>query len=243
MTTVTRAALRCKVIGDATLYLGDNREIVRELVDVAAIVTDPPYGILNLRGEGTTGAIRKSPRQQGSGTLKNRLLNQSNVEWDVAPSPEMFDLMRRKSKHQIIWGGNYFALPPARGMLVWDKEQPWENFSQAELAWTNLERPAGLFRASAVRSIPNKVHPTQKPLSLMAWCIAMLPSDGVVCDPYMGSGTTGVACLQVGRPFIGIERDPAYFEMACERLRQVAAQDTLFATAEPSTSPAQEALL
>lgn len=226
-------------IGGATLYLGDNRVVLRELVDVDAIVTDPPYGILNLQGEGTTTAIRKSPRQQGSGTLKNRILNKSNVEWDVAPSPEMFELMRAKSKHQIIWGGNYFALPPARGMLVWDKEQPWENFSQAELAWTNLERPAGLFRASAVRSIPNKVHPTQKPLSLMAWCIAMLPSgDGTVCDPYMGSGTTGVACLQAGRPFIGIERSPEYFRMACERLQQIADQGTIF-DGEPAP-PAQQ---
>lgn len=229
-------------IGSATLYLGDNRVVLSELVDVAAIVTDPPYGILNLQGEGTTTAIRKSPRQQGSGTLKNRLLNQSNVEWDVAPSPEMFEMMRAKSKHQIIWGGNYFALPPARGMLVWDKEQPWENFSQAELAWTNLERPAGLFRASAVRSIPNKCHPTQKPLSLMAWCIAMLPvGDGTVCDPYMGSGTTGVACLQAGRPFIGIERDSAYFEMACDRLRQVADQGALFIP-EDLAQPTQDAL-
>jgi site-specific DNA-methyltransferase (adenine-specific)/modification methylase len=235
---------RCEVIGDATLYLGDCAEVLPLLVNVAAIVTDPPYGILNLQGAGTTTAIRKSPRQQGSGTLKNRLLNQSNVEWDVAPSTALFDLMRSTSRHQIIWGGNYFPLPPARCILAWDKEQPWENFSQFELAWTNLDRPAGLYRASAVRSVPGKVHPTQKPLGLMVWCLGKLPDgDGAVCDPFMGSGTTGVACLQAGRRFIGIERDPLYFAMACERMREVADQATLFERGQTATSPAQELLL
>lgn len=217
------------IIGDATLYCGDNAEILPTVGRVGAVVTDPPYGILNLDGVGSTTAVRKSPRQQDSGTLKNRILNTSDVQWDIAPAAEMFDVLRAMSDVQIIWGGNYFPLPPARAILVWDKEQPWPNFSQAELAWSSLNRPAALFRMSATRGTPDKQHPTQKPLSLMAWCCEFLPPGVTVCDPYMGSGTTGVAAIQSGRKFIGIERDERYFEIACKRIEQAVAQGQLFA--------------
>ncbi|MBW9334558.1 site-specific DNA-methyltransferase [Herbaspirillum sp. RU 5E] len=229
------------IIGDATLYLGDCMEILPTLGKVDAVITDPPYGILNLGGDVAGGVVRKSPRQQGSGKLKNRLLNVSDVQWDIAPTTELFDLLRQISDWQIIWGGNYFNLPPARAILVWDKEQPWENFSQVELAWSNFSRPAAIFKESATRGTPDKVHPTQKPLSLMAWCIAFLPSAQTICDPYMGSGTTGIAALQLGRRFIGIERDERYFELACRRLEQAAAQGRLFD--EPRREQVQEALL
>lgn len=228
---------RVEHIGDATLYLGDCMEILPTLGKVDAVITDPPYGILNLAGDVAGAVVRKSPRQMGSGTLKNRLLNQSNVEWDVAPSAEAFDLLRGMSQWQIIWGGNYFPLPPARAILVWDKEQPWENFSQVELAWSNLNRPAAIFKESATRGTPDKVHPTQKPLSLMAWCVAFVPDGSVVFDPYMGSGTTGVACAKLGRPFIGIEREPKYFDIACRRIEQAANQGQLFA---PATAKAEQ---
>jgi len=225
---VTGAA-KCVVIGDATLYLGDCSKLLPLLGTVDAVVPDPPYGILNLDGAGSTTAVRKSPRQQGSGTLKNRILNTSDVQWDVAPTQEMFDQLRGMSSVQIIWGGNYFPLPPARAILAWDKEQPWPNFSQVELAWTSLNRPAALFRVSATRGTPNKEHPTQKPVSLMIWCCEFLPKSVTILDPYMGSGTTGVAAIETGRKFIGIERDPAYFEIACRRMKQAAAQGRLFA--------------
>src|SRR4051812_46913543 len=126
--------MRVEKIGDATLYLADCLDVLPTLGFVDAIVTDPPYGILNLDGVGSTLAVRKSPRQQGSGTLKNRVLNRADVRWDIAPAPDTFGLLRAISRDQIIWGGNYFPLPPARGILVWDKEQPWPNFSQAEIA-------------------------------------------------------------------------------------------------------------
>ncbi|MBN3500889.1 DNA-methyltransferase [Burkholderia cenocepacia] len=215
-------------IGDATLYLGDCRDILPTLERVDAVITDPPYGILNLAGEVAGAVVRKSPRQMGSGTLKNRVLNQSNVEWDIAPTAETFDALRGMSNWQIIWGGNYFPLPPARAILVWDKEQPWENFSQVELAWSNLSRPAAIFKESATRGTPGKVHPTQKPLSLMAWCIAFVPDAAVILDPYMGSGTTGVAAVQQGRSFVGIEREPRYFEIAVERIANAQRQESLF---------------
>lgn len=184
------------------------------------LLTDPPYGILNLKGEGSTPCIRKYPRQVGSGTLKNRILNQSNIEWDIAPTGDELTQMRSWSTSQIIWGGNYFPLPPTRGILVWDKEQPWENFSQVELAWTNLKRPAGIFRASCTTSVPNKEHPTQKPISLMKWCISLVPSAKSAVDPFCGSGTTLLACKDMGLTAIGTELEERYCEIAANRLRQ-----------------------
>lgn len=227
------------IMGNVTLYLGDCLELLPAIAHVDAVVTDPPYGILNLEGAGSTTAIRKSPRQMGSGTLKNRILNTSDVRWDAAPSAETFALLRGMSTSQIIWGGNYFPLPPARGILVWDKEQPWTNFSQVELAWTSLQRPAALYRGRS--GSPDKEHPTQKPLQLMAWCLSFLPEGATVLDPYMGSGTTGVACAMSGRPFVGIERDPAYFAIACRRIDDALRQPRLLLEAPARME--QEALL
>lgn len=219
--------MRKETIGQATLYLGDCLTVLPALDKAGAVVTDPPYGILNLAGDVDTGVVRKSPRQQGSGTLKNRLLNVSDVRWDIAPTPDALALLRSKADVQIIWGGNYFPLPPARGMLVWDKDQPWENFSQVEIAWTNLQRPAAIFRESATRGTPDKQHPTQKPVSLMRWCVSK--TEGLVLDPYMGSGTTGVACMELQRPFVGIEIHEPYFDMACERIDNAQRQARLIA--------------
>lgn len=217
------------VIGNATLYLGDCRDILPTLPTMDAVITDPPYGILNLAGDGSTSAIRKSPRQQGSGTLKNRLLNVSDVQWDVAPDPQLLALVLASGKQAIVWGGNYFPLPPTRCVLVWDKEQPWTNFSQAEIAWTNLGRPAAMFRESATRGTPDKEHPTQKPLSLMQWCVSFVKDAQSVVDPFMGSGTTGVACMHLGRSFVGIERDIKYFDIACRRIEDAQRQGRLIA--------------
>lgn len=202
-----------------TIYHGDCREILPSLPRVDLVLTDPPYGILNLDGSGSSPCVRKSPRQIGSGKLKNRILNQSNVMWDIAPDVTMFDALRAVSTYQIIWGGNYFPLPPTRAILVWDKEQPWENFSQVEIAWTNLDRPAALFRESTCRGVPDKLHPTQKPLSLMLWCLQMT-ENGLVLDPYIGSGTTLRAAKDLGRKAIGIEIEERYCEIAAKRLAQ-----------------------
>lgn len=134
--------MKVEKIGAATLYLGDWRETMSTLRG-DAVITDPPYGILNLAGVGSTSAARKSPRQQGTGTLKGRVLSRSCTRWDVAPSGSDLEALRGLAPVQVIWGGNYFALPPSRGVLVWDKLQPWENFSQVEIAWTNIQRPRG----------------------------------------------------------------------------------------------------
>jgi DNA modification methylase len=122
------------------------------------------------------------------------------------------------SSNQIIWGGNYFPLPPTRGILAWDKQQPWENFSQFEMAWTSFDFPAKIFRFNK-SFIKGKQHPTQKPLELMTWCIGLASNVQTILDPFMGSGTTGIACIRTGRKFIGIEISPEYFEIAKNRIK------------------------
>lgn len=216
------------IIGGATMYNADCEVLLPQIGKVDATISDPPYGILNLQ-DGTSAAVRKSARATGSGKLKNRIMNTSDIQWDIAPTVEMFDALRAMSADQIFWGGNYFPLPPARGILVWDKEQPWPNFSQVEIAWTSINRPAALFKKVNAGVRNSKEHPTQKPVELMEWCISMLPKADLIFDPYMGSGTTGVAAIQLGRKFIGIERDERYFEIACRRIEQAVAQGQLFA--------------
>jgi len=203
-------------IGNAELWHGDCLDVLQTIAPVDAVVTDPPYGILNLAG-GETSAIRKS-RRVNAGRFAGTALGAGDHEWDEAPSRHVLLTIREKAPIQIIWGGNYFDLPPCRGILVWDKEQPWENFSQAEIAWTNINRPAAIFRMSATRGEPNKLHPTQKPIRLMEWCINRCGSAASFLDPFMGSGTTGVACVRLGKSFVSIERERKYFDIACERI-------------------------
>src|SRR5262249_53223766 len=121
----------------------------------------------------------------------------------------------------IIWGGNYFAdlLPPRGKWLVWDKGQRI-NQSDGELAYTSVDGALRIFTENRVALLTDgAVHPTQKPVSLMRWCVLQLPRGAdLICDPFMGSGTTGVACVKEGRRFIGVEREPAYFDIACRRI-------------------------
>ena len=208
-------------IGNATLYLGDCRDILPTLPKVDAIVSDPPYGI----------GIAANPVRQ----------SHARLDWDQAPpEPELIEQMVQIAQHSILWGGNYFKLPPSQCFLVWDKQQP-QNFSLAmcEQAWTNLKKPAKLFRQSVLSY--KKDHPTQKPIELMEWCIDQLPDTALsIVDPFMGSGTTGIAALRKGRKFIGIEREPSYFEVACERIRTATMQASLFAPELPPAPTAFE---
>lgn len=213
--------MRVETIGECTLYLGDCRDILPTIGKVDAVVTDPPYGI----------NIANNPVRQAH----------AKKDWDEeTPAQEIIDQMRAMSAHQIIWGGNYFDLPPSQCFLIWDKLQP-ENFSLAmcEIAWTSIKKPAKKFTMS-VQSY-TKDHPTQKPVPLMEWCLLHLPEAHTILDPFMGSGTTGVACANVGRAFIGIEREADYFDIACRRIEAAYKQPRLFA--EPVAKPVQESLL
>lgn len=162
------------------------------------------------------------------------------VGWDKeTPCRLVFELLQYKSAGQIIWGGNYFAnlLPhPTRGWLFWDKGQRGLTMSDGELAWTSFNFPMRAYTLNRVALLEGggTEHPTQKPLRLMTWCISLVPSARTVCDPFAGSGTTGVACAQMGRKFYGIERERRYFDIACERIARAQAQGQMF---EPESVP------
>mgnify|MGYP000901441294 CR=1 FL=1 len=203
---------------DVKLYLGDCLEVMRSMPDksVDAVITDPPYGIAD---------IWKGGASHGWGVA--RLATQKRNSWDIKPAKEYFDEMLRVADKVIIWGGNYFELPTSRGWLVWNK--PERNFSlaEAELAWTNIPMPIRVIDYR--RSDPDREHPTQKPVGVMRFSLekAKLPENATVFDPFMGSGTTGVACVQTGRNFIGIEIDPTYFAIAEKRIAEAQMQPRL----------------
>ena len=176
-------------------------------------IVDPPYGI-GVPKQAATPAQRKrgaNRLNQGSGKLKNRVLNQSNCDWDDSiPSQEYFDELFRVSKNQIIWGGNYFPLPPSRCVIVWDKVQPWENFSQVEIAWTSFDMPAQLFKFD--NRTGGKIHPTQKPIALYKWLISKYANSGDhILDTHVGSGSSRIAAYDAGLDFTGCELDHDYW--------------------------------
>lgn len=214
------------IIGDATLYLGDCRDILPTLGKVDAVVTDPPYGIAKVWKGGFSNKHGWSKADRGK-HLRN--------SWDgQPPSPELLKQILAQSNQQIIWGGNYFDLPTSRCWLIWNKPERGFTLAEAEMAWTNKDSVVRVF--DAPRSEPDRVHETQKPVALMKWCVGK--TEGTVLDPFMGSGTTGVACVKLGRKFIGIEIEPKYFDIACRRIEQ--AQPEMFIECAPE--PKQEAL-
>lgn len=219
-------------IGDAELWLGDCREVLPTLTHPdAALVTDPPYGLADLWNGG--GGSKRSSWRFDTDEAKG---------WDGA-TVEAVEQMVETFREAVVWGGNYYKLAPSRCWLVWDKKQndAWTT-GQAEMAWTNLDRPVRVFRFAQCEqaSEGRKYHPTQKPLALMAWCLKWIKSRAVV-DPFMGSGTTGVAAANMGRKFTGIERERKYFDIACERIARAQAQGQLIP--HEVAQPKQESML
>jgi site-specific DNA-methyltransferase (adenine-specific) len=213
------------IIGRATLYLGDCRDILPTLPKVDAVVTDPPYGIGADTGVGASNG--KSIKTDFDGGWDGEVPN--------------LEPITRAAPILVIFGYQYMAdqLGTTNAPLVWDKKckNGWEdNFADVEIAWTlGLKKPTA-FRyqwMGACRGSNNadgrKVHPTQKPAALMRWCIEQLPDGcGTILDPFMGSGSTGVAAVQMGRQFIGIEREPKYFDIACKRIEDAQRQGDFF---------------
>ena len=218
---------RVEHIGDCTLYLGDCLELLPTLGKFDAVVTDPPYGI---------GAGRMS-------LGKWRTSRMQRSDWD-ARAPDLSEILALNVP-SVIWGGNYFGLPAHRGFLVWNKGAGFKarDFAECEIAWTNIDTNARemTYDPLARGDYREKQHPTQKPVEVMRWCIERLPTGCTsILDPFMGSGTTGVACAKMGRKFTGIEIDPGYFDIACERIRKAYAQPDMFVPA-PSKA-VQEAM-
>lgn len=204
------------VIGNATLYSADCREVLPTLERVDAVITDPPYGLGKKMRGGTWGAHEKF---------------RGMAVWDNAPFSDL-DALRALGDVQIMWGGNYYALPVARCWLSWFKPDAPPTMGHFELAWTNLDKCTRQFSQSIAATNAERVgHPTQKPIALMAWCIEQAGMPETILDPFMGSGTTGVAAMRMGRAFIGVEREPRYFDIACRRIEDAQRQGALFESA------------
>lgn len=211
------------------VWLGDCRELLPTLPRADAVVTDPPYGINAARD-------RKSQ--------KHGWRDYDAPGWDKErPPADLIELIIGSAKHAIIWGGNYFtdALPPSSKWLSWDKGQTDFSLADFELAWCSFDGAARrilLPRSKALQD--GKEHPTQKPIEVMRWCIDKLP-DGckTILDPFMGSGTTGVAAVNMGRGFTGIEIEPKFFDVACRRIEAAFNAPDMFA--EPIAPARQEA--
>ena len=191
-----------------TLYLGDCRDILPTLPKHDALVTDPPYGIGNF--------------VQISGNVRGEA-----VTWnEVTPPPEFFSMVSEICRHRIIWGANYFNCFEG-GALIWIKNQPMPNMSQAEIASVNWGKKVSLINLTWTNYVNNKAtdHPCERPVALYQWCIKQIPSlPDTVLDPYMGSGSVGVAAVQMGRKFTGIEISERYFDIACRRIDEALRQ-------------------
>ncbi|PRG66275.1 hypothetical protein C6T69_20315, partial [Burkholderia multivorans] len=223
--SVEEATMTEKVqIGEATLYLGDCRDILQTLERVDAVITDPPYGI----GEAARNHASRDKLAKTPGYVRG--------EWDDQPVDHaLLQSAIAAGKYAIVFGGNYYSMPAASCWLIWDKQNGANDFADCELAWTNLPKAVRIFRHlwnGMIRAGEEKgqqrVHPTQKPVAVMSWCIEQAGMPETILDPFMGSGTTGVAAIRLGRKFIGIEREPKYFEIACRRIEDAQRQETLF---------------
>jgi hypothetical protein len=204
-----------------TLYLGDCADVLPTLGNVDGVVTDPPFGVGNF--------VQVTGRIIGRGANRGR-----SVTWnDAPPAPEIFKILRSISTHRIIFGANFFNCFEDRGgAIVWVKRQSMPNFSKADIAscthfskteiveipWTNF----------TVTHKAESDHPCERPVELYRWCIEYMPYCKTILDPFMGSGSTGVAAVRLGRKFIGIEIHEPYFDIACRRLSDALKQPDMF---------------
>lgn len=201
---------------DINLYQGDCMDLMRQYPDkyFELAIVDPPYGL-------------PKDSVHGRGKLKNRAINTMNMKWDVAPNNDYFIELFRISNNQIIWGGNYFPLPPSRCILCWDKCQPWENFSQIELAWTSFDYPAQIFKFD--NRTGGKIHPTQKPVQLYKWLLQKYAKEGdKILDTHFGSLSIGIACHDLHFELTASELDKEYYELGKNRLMWHQKQLNLF---------------
>jgi site-specific DNA-methyltransferase (adenine-specific) len=201
------------------LYNEDNMKLMERYPDkyFDIAIVDPPYGIdINNQSQGKGGGVAKK-------------IDYTKYDWDKqAPDKAYFDELMRVSKNQIIWGGNYFPLPPTRCFIVWDK-QISEDFSlaMAELAWTSFDKLAKIFKMPTPKD--GKIHPTQKPIQLYRWLLHNYTNENdLILDTHLGSGSIAIACHQMKRKLIGYEIDADYYRKACKRFEEQTRQTALW---------------
>ena len=210
--------MKIEKLGNITLVSGDCMDYMKECQEKSfdLAIVDVPYGL-------------PKDSSNGRGKLKNRAFNSGNIseKWDVKPDAAYFNELFRVSKNQIIWGGNYFDLPPTRCFVCWDKCQPWENFSQVEYAWTSFDYPAKLFRFD--NRTTKKIHPTEKPVQLYEYLLYhFAKEEDRILDTHGGSMSHAIAAHNLGFDLTIIEKDEEYYEKAKKRLMEHQRQQKLF---------------
>ena len=199
-----------------SLIHGDSLQALKSYGDnyFDIAIVDPPYGI--------------GDKFKGGKTGKMNFNEVVEKDWDKVPPMEYWQELMRVSKNQIIWGGNYFPLPPTRCFIVWDK-QISEDFSlaMAELAWTSFDKLAKIFKMPTPKD--GKIHPTQKPIQLYRWLLHNYTSEGdLILDTHLGSGSIAIACHQMKRKLVGYEIDAEYYQKACKRFEEQTRQTALW---------------
>jgi len=208
-------------------YNCDNMELMAKYPDgyFELAIVDPPYGI-------------GADKAQNAGGEKWGFKQYKQTDWDSSiPSKEYFAELKRVSKNQIIWGGNYMTehLPPSMGWIVWDKEQPDFSLADGELAWTSFKKALRIFELSRGKALANnnedgrRIHPTQKPVRLYEWLLANYAKEGdKILDTHVGSGSSRIACHNLKFDFFGCELDEDYFKQAETRYQEHIRQGVLF---------------
>lgn len=233
--------IREERIGGQRLILGDCLQVMPTLGRFDACVTDPPYGIGESAGKAKTRTSGLTSKTNGAARYQR---DYGNRTWDDETADDAVAMAISISKSAIVFGGNYYSLPPTSCWLVWDKLNGATDFADCELAWTNLPKAVRRLQllwhgCMRVERHIKRVHPTQKPVALMEWCLTHIPDAVSILDPFAGSGTTAVACERMGRKCTAIERDPDYFNDMCKRVDEATRQPDMF-IAEPKPAPVQE---
>jgi site-specific DNA-methyltransferase (adenine-specific) len=198
----------------------DNMQLMARFPDkyFDLAIVDPPYAIIASGGQ--KGGVSKKFQNRA---YKNGIID----KWDVKPHQKYFDELFRVSKNQIIWGGNYFDLPPTRCFIFWDKVQPFDTYSKGELAWTSFTSPANLFKFD--NRTGGKIHPTQKPVKLYKWLLDKYAKEGdKILDTHLGSGSIAIACHDYKFDLTACELDKEYFDKAMQRINNHMSQQKLF---------------
>lgn len=218
--------IKQEITDKITLYNGDCMELLKTLPDNAfdLAIVDPPYGL-------NFGKYNRTNKDSLGNRFKANVYEQT--DWDTAiPNQEYFDELFRVSKEQIIWGGNYFDLPPTKGFIFWYKHQPVNNFSDGEFAWTSFNKVAKCFDYpyyGNINSEKDRIHSTQKPIALYAWILNNYAEKGFkILDTHLGSASSAIACHKLGFEFVGIEIDETFYNKAVERVKNYTNQLSLF---------------
>lgn len=214
-----------------TIYHGRAEEVVPNLGRFDLLLADPPYGIdADNRNRILSRVKLATPRDYGES------------QWDKSPiSKELMNLIRSVCDKQIIWGGNYYELPPCVGPLIWDKENTGD-FADGEMAWNNLGTALRIKRhmwnGMLRKDNESRQHPTQKPLAIIQWCISLAGDIHTILDPTAGSGTTGRAAKNLGKKATLVEGEERYCEIAAKRMQQ----EVFNFTPEPIIKPIEQLL-